>query len=225
MATHASTLAWKIPWTEEPGRLGRLQSMGSQRVGHELSDFAFTFYGITATSSKRTYTIMLHLPRFLLLVTLTPSQATVDPGFRQRLPDTHRRVRLSLLGGQCSCSWVLVHTRFCLCPPRVCVFPVLGKFCNKILLTFKVRFPGDSQSFYQIVRLGRLLWGLKLSHQLENFFDIICGLLTWQLCSGANVNLEDLSHMPRLPGLWQPEPLSPEGVTADLCLRRRPSNT
>ena len=31
MATHSSTLAWKIPWTEEPGRL---QSMGSQRVGH-----------------------------------------------------------------------------------------------------------------------------------------------------------------------------------------------
>ena len=32
MATHFSTLAWKIPWTEEPGRL---QSMGSQRVGHD----------------------------------------------------------------------------------------------------------------------------------------------------------------------------------------------
>ena len=31
MATHSSTFAWKIPWTEEPGRL---QSMGSQRVGH-----------------------------------------------------------------------------------------------------------------------------------------------------------------------------------------------
>ena len=30
--THSSTLAWKIPWTEEPGRL---QSMGSQRVGHD----------------------------------------------------------------------------------------------------------------------------------------------------------------------------------------------
>ena len=30
MATHSSTLAWKIPWTEEPGRL---QSMGSLRVG------------------------------------------------------------------------------------------------------------------------------------------------------------------------------------------------
>ena len=32
MAIHSSTIAWKIPWTEE---LGRLQSMGSQRVGHD----------------------------------------------------------------------------------------------------------------------------------------------------------------------------------------------
>ena len=32
MATHSSSLAWKIPWTEEPGRL---QSMESRRVGHD----------------------------------------------------------------------------------------------------------------------------------------------------------------------------------------------
>ena len=32
MATHSSSLAWKIPWTEEPGRLS---SMGSQRAGHD----------------------------------------------------------------------------------------------------------------------------------------------------------------------------------------------
>ena len=32
MAPHSSTLAWKIPWTEEPGRL---QPMGSLRVGHD----------------------------------------------------------------------------------------------------------------------------------------------------------------------------------------------
>ena len=42
MAPHSSTLAWKIPWTEEPGRL---QSMGSKRVGHNwpasLSLFTF----------------------------------------------------------------------------------------------------------------------------------------------------------------------------------------
>ena len=34
MATHSSTLAWKIPWTEEPGGL---QSMGSQEVGTQLN--------------------------------------------------------------------------------------------------------------------------------------------------------------------------------------------
>ena len=38
MAPYSSTLAWKIPWTEEPGRL---QSMGSLRVRH---DFTFTFH-------------------------------------------------------------------------------------------------------------------------------------------------------------------------------------
>ena len=38
MATCSSTLAWKIPWTEEPGGL---QSMGLLRVGH---DFTFTFH-------------------------------------------------------------------------------------------------------------------------------------------------------------------------------------
>ena len=38
MAPHFSTLAWKILWTEEPGRL---QSMGSLRVRH---DFTFTFH-------------------------------------------------------------------------------------------------------------------------------------------------------------------------------------
>ena len=33
MATHSSILAWKIPWTEKPGGL---QSMGSQRIRHDL---------------------------------------------------------------------------------------------------------------------------------------------------------------------------------------------
>ena len=41
MAPDSSTLAWKIPWTQEPGRL---QSMGSLGVGHDWSDFTFTFH-------------------------------------------------------------------------------------------------------------------------------------------------------------------------------------
>ena len=39
MATHSSILAWKIPWTEEPGGL---QSMGSQRVGYDWVTNTFT---------------------------------------------------------------------------------------------------------------------------------------------------------------------------------------
>ena len=42
MAAHSNILAWRIPWTEEPGRL---QSMGSQRVGHDLATNTFTFQG------------------------------------------------------------------------------------------------------------------------------------------------------------------------------------
>ena len=38
--THSSILAWRIPWTEEPGGL---QSMGSQRVGHDWATSLFTF--------------------------------------------------------------------------------------------------------------------------------------------------------------------------------------
>ena len=39
MVTHSSVLAWRTPWTEEPGGL---QSIGSQRVRHDRSKFAHT---------------------------------------------------------------------------------------------------------------------------------------------------------------------------------------
>ena len=51
MAPHSSTLAWKIPWMEEPGRL---QSMGSRRVRHNFT-FTFHFHALekeTATQSS-----------------------------------------------------------------------------------------------------------------------------------------------------------------------------
>ena len=41
MAAHSSILAWRIPWTEE---LGGLQSMGSQRVGHDADHIRMTFF-------------------------------------------------------------------------------------------------------------------------------------------------------------------------------------
>ena len=48
MATHSSILAWRIPWTEEPGGLG---SMGSRRVGHNWATNTFPFTLLAATLS------------------------------------------------------------------------------------------------------------------------------------------------------------------------------
>ena len=49
MATHSSILAWRIPWTEDPGRL---QSTGLQRVGHNLTTSIFHFqYSVAGENS------------------------------------------------------------------------------------------------------------------------------------------------------------------------------
>ena len=58
MATHSSTLAWKIPWTEEPGRL---QSIGSQRVRHDwTTSLQFGFLYSNAQIQKRNNQANLH---------------------------------------------------------------------------------------------------------------------------------------------------------------------
>ena len=49
MATHSSTLAWRIPWTEEPGSL---QSTGWQRVGHDWSDLAWSMHACRHYSNR-----------------------------------------------------------------------------------------------------------------------------------------------------------------------------
>ena len=61
MATHSSTLAWKIPWSEEPGRL---QSMGSQSWT-QLSDFtfAFHFHGLEKEMTTHSSVLAWRFPR------------------------------------------------------------------------------------------------------------------------------------------------------------------
>ena len=49
IATHSSILAWKIPWMEEPGRL---QSMGSQRVGHDWVIFSLFFFFLVTDAAS-----------------------------------------------------------------------------------------------------------------------------------------------------------------------------
>ena len=56
MAPHSSTLAWKIPWTEEPGRL---QSMGSLRVGHDWATSPSLFSLHALEKEMATYSSIL----------------------------------------------------------------------------------------------------------------------------------------------------------------------
>ena len=56
MAPHSSTLAWKIPWMEEPGGL---QSMGSLRVWTQPNDFTFTFHFHALEKEMATHTSTL----------------------------------------------------------------------------------------------------------------------------------------------------------------------
>ena len=50
--THSSILAWRIPWTEEPGRL---ESIESHRVRHDRSDFTYTHIPLQLTPSSTAY--------------------------------------------------------------------------------------------------------------------------------------------------------------------------
>ena len=63
MATHSSTLAWKIPWTEEPGRL---QSMGSLRVRHDwvtsFSLFTFLFHALEKAVATHSSVLAWKIP-------------------------------------------------------------------------------------------------------------------------------------------------------------------
>ena len=63
MAPHSSTLAWKIPWTEEPGRL---QSMGSLGVGHDwatsLSLFTFHFHALEKEMATHSSVLAWRIP-------------------------------------------------------------------------------------------------------------------------------------------------------------------
>ena len=65
MAPHSSPLAWKIPWTEEPGRLS---SMGSRRVGYLLSDFTFHFHALEKEMATHSSVLAWRIP------------GTVEPG-------------------------------------------------------------------------------------------------------------------------------------------------
>ena len=68
MATHPSIFAWKIPWMEEPGRL---QSMGSQRVGHDFT-FTFTLPVADVLAWRCTFVFTVHRFETMLIIVEMP---------------------------------------------------------------------------------------------------------------------------------------------------------
>ena len=129
---------------------------------------------------------------------LSPWQATAIPHLCRRSSNTHRQIWLSLFWGHCS---------FALCPgahwilfvPSKSLFPsVLWKFCNKIPLSFKVRFPWDSKSLCEIPRLGNLMWGQECLQQYVNSFVII--VLQF---GTTDVNFFCKGNHDMPPGKWQ----------------------
>ena len=58
MVTHSSTLAWKISWTEEPGRLQSMESLSRTR----LSDFAFHFHALEKAMATQSSVLAWRIP-------------------------------------------------------------------------------------------------------------------------------------------------------------------
>ena len=166
-------------------------------------------------------------PKTTLSVPLIQWQATINPCICQRLPNTHKQIWLSLLCGHCYfllgpyahkvCLFV------CFSPTRVSVSPVLWKLCNQIPLTFKVRFPEDSQSFCWIFRLGSLLWGLELLQQWENLFGITVLQFVEYPPSGSIVWLMVISSKKTCTTSCVPQNSAAKAPVPMPC--RRPSNT
>ena len=59
MAPHSSTLAWKIPWTEEPGKL---QSMGSLGVGHDSATSLSLFHALEKEMATHSIVLAWRIP-------------------------------------------------------------------------------------------------------------------------------------------------------------------
>ena len=120
-----------------------------------------------------------------LPVPLSMRWAPATPHLHRRASNTSRWFWFSLLGVTASLLWVLVHAKFYLCPPRPA--SLFSASSLEGLLSNPAgphrQFPGDSQSFCQIPRLGSLTWGSEPSQQCKNFFGVIVPSL-WVLPAG-----------------------------------------
>ena len=113
MAIHSSTIAWKIPWTEEPGRL---QSMGLQRVGHNwatsrsrsclLSLYCEIIHSLELVNSKSTTKFIYDK----LIVNMEKAMAPHSSTLAWKIPWTEEPGRLKSMSGMT--EWLHFHFSF-----------------------------------------------------------------------------------------------------------------
>ena len=128
-------------------------------------------------------------------VSLPPQWATDDPSLPRRPPRPTGGSGPDSYGVS-ALSWVPVHVKPCVCPPRVeSLFPqVLWSSCTQAPLSFKTKSSGGHSSQCQTPRLGSLMWGSEVSLLWENLCDIIifqfvchppCVYGIWLYCESA----------------------------------------
>ena len=145
MASHSSTLAWKIPWMEEPGRL---QSMGSLRVRYDwvasVSLFTFHFHALEKEMAMHSSVLAWRIP------------GTGEPG---GLPSmgSHSRTRLKWLSSSSSSmhTTYLLHTiymvytlMYSICTVCAIIYAIMYTMMHWLLLSLLLCTP---YTFYTII--------------------------------------------------------------------------
>ena len=204
MATHSSILAWRIPWTEEPGRPW---SIGSQRVGHNWSDWACWLSGnwnLLLTDSKIKWE--LHLIHLIASGVIWVEIVSVEGEWRGEL-----EVQLfqALPIPPCVCS--VTQSCLTLCYPRDCSLPgssVSGIFQARILELVTIFFlqiwPETSQNNRQTTSRIMQTSQSQSPTGTENnpcfWFYISSG---FSLCFPVQTPCGSVWHeMSSFPGMW-----------------------
>ena len=142
MATPSSTIAWKIPWMEKPGRV---QSMGSQRVGHDWAiSLQLVPLLLVLLSPSKTFTHMSNYLLKTLLWSLNVSQQGSIKRSSQIIPDNLNSLAL--------------HSRF---------FNVAGFVSFKLNRVKLVCFT----TFVSVLCLCPLHWNIEISNQILPFLQ------------------------------------------------------
>ena len=105
MATHSSNLAWKIPWTEEPGRL---QSMGAHRVRHDWRDSAAAAADLLTVEKCLPFQLpllLLPLLEWRMLLLYTPVRNSQEHGPASKRTNHKKREKLANSWGNWSNIW------------------------------------------------------------------------------------------------------------------------